>query len=126
MIQQPVAIGLTLCEQVIIEEGTRNVTLVNCCRRWRVREFPSTPQRLAIYAVLKGGQGTGVCKASISRLDTLEEIYLKEIPLTFADPLQEFGVLFRPPELLFPVAGRYEAILMVDGEPLAQRVFQVS
>lgn len=30
MIQRPVVVGLVLCEQVIIEEGTRNVTLINC------------------------------------------------------------------------------------------------
>jgi hypothetical protein len=30
MIPPPIALGLTLCEQVIIEGGTRRATLVGC------------------------------------------------------------------------------------------------
>jgi hypothetical protein len=33
MAQRPIAIGLQVCEQVIYEEETRNVTLVNCFRQ---------------------------------------------------------------------------------------------
>jgi hypothetical protein len=40
MTQRPVAVGLLLCEQVIIEEGTRNVTPVNCFSPRAVERFP--------------------------------------------------------------------------------------
>ena len=39
MSQRPVAIGLLLCEQLIIEEGTKNVTPVNCFTQ-RSAAFP--------------------------------------------------------------------------------------
>jgi hypothetical protein len=41
MIQKPVALSLVLCEQVIIEEKTRNMTPVNCFRRHKVDKLPS-------------------------------------------------------------------------------------
>ena len=30
MSQRPLVVGLLLCESLIVEEGTHNVTLVNC------------------------------------------------------------------------------------------------
>ncbi len=43
MKQRPIAISLLVCEQVIIEEGTRNFTPVNCVSRYTVKEIPSIP-----------------------------------------------------------------------------------
>lgn len=45
MVQRPNAVGLILCEQVVLEEGTRNATLVNSMTRLRSKTFPSPPQR---------------------------------------------------------------------------------
>ena len=41
MNHRPVAIGLLLCEQVIVEEGTHNVTPVNCFNVRELEEFPA-------------------------------------------------------------------------------------
>ncbi len=43
MIQPPGAIDLTVCEQLIIEEKTHNITLVNCLARLKVRQVPPHP-----------------------------------------------------------------------------------
>ena len=43
MIQRPVVSTLLLCEQVVVEETTRNVTLVNCFGQKQVDSFPSEP-----------------------------------------------------------------------------------
>ncbi len=103
MIHRPVAIGLTVCEQVIVEEKTHNITLVNCFLRLHLREFPASPQRLAIHAILTDGSGTGTIRLVVSRLDNLENIYAHDMVATFATPLQEVRVLVRPSSLLsFP------------------------
>ena len=59
MIQPPVAINLTVCEQLIVEEKSRNITLVNCLARLRGREIPSEPHRLVILAWITDGIGDG-------------------------------------------------------------------
>ncbi len=51
----PIALGLTLCEKVIIEERTRNATNVSTFTRLLVDGFPSSPERFAFAAVLTGG-----------------------------------------------------------------------
>ena len=57
MLSQPVLLGLTLCERVIFEEETKNVTLVSGFQGLRVDAFPSSPQRISVFAVLTEGEG---------------------------------------------------------------------
>lgn len=125
MIPRPVAIGLAVCEQVIVEEKTYNITLVNCFKRLYLREFPSPPQRFAVYTILTDGHGTRKIRLAVARLETLEDIYTRDIPVTFSDPLREVRLLFRPSTLSFPAAGRYEISLLVDGDSLTRRVIQI-
>ena len=125
MIQLPVAIGLTVCEQVIVEEKTRNITLVNCLARLRVREIPSEPHRLVFYARLTDGIGDGKICLEILRPDNLDEFLSQEISAKFADPLQEFRAVFRG-SLSFPVEGRYQVNLLANGVSIVRRTLHVS
>lgn len=126
MIQRPVAIGLALCEQAIVEETTRNVTLVNCFTRLNLREFPTVAQRLTVYAALTDGLGEARISLIVTRLDTLEEVYVYHDRLSFPDPLQEVRLLFRLQDCSFPAPGRYQVTLLADGELVAQHAFPVS
>jgi hypothetical protein len=45
MSQRPNAVGLVLCQQVIVEENTRNISLVNSFNRRRVDAFDSISRR---------------------------------------------------------------------------------
>ncbi len=72
MNQRPVAIGLLLCEQVIIEERTRNVTPVNCFTHRVLRRFPSEPFPFTVFAVLTDGRGKMPLDIVVERLDDLE------------------------------------------------------
>ena len=46
----PIALGLVVCEKAVVEEGSKNATLVNTYLRLRVDSFPSRPQQVAVYA----------------------------------------------------------------------------
>ena len=74
MLVVPNAVGLMLCEQVIVAEHTRNITLVNCVSHVRSRAFPTRPQRFVVYAVLTDGRGDATITLRVSRLDTLEDV----------------------------------------------------
>jgi hypothetical protein len=124
MTKLPIAIGLMVCEQMIVEEKTHNITLVNCFNHLRVRKVPSEPQRLAFFALLTDGLGAGKIQVVVARPDTLEEILRKEIQATFVDPLRQVRVFFRD-ALSYPVAGRYQITLLADEQVITQRVFQV-
>jgi hypothetical protein len=125
MLQRPNAVGLTLCEQVIIAEKTRNVTLVNGGNRLRCKIFPSSPQRLVVYVVLTDGLGLAKMSLVMSRLDTLEDVFEKRWAMRFVDPLREVRLVLRLPVLCFPAPVRYQFALLAEGELVAQCVLQV-
>jgi hypothetical protein len=125
MLQRPTVVGLILCEQVIIEENTRNVTLVNSFSRLRFPSFPASPQQFVVYTVLTDGLGDGTISLVVSRLDTLEDVYAHDWPVEFTDPLRRVRLVMRPTGLSFPEPVRYQVSLLADGEYLAQCVLRV-
>ena len=125
MSQKPAAIGLLVCEQVIVEETTRNVTPVNCFTRRFVEQFPSEPIALVVFAILKDGIGEIRLNLVISRLDTYDEILQRSVLVRFAGPLQEVRCLFRIQGCSFPVSGEYEFALFADLEPIALRTIRI-
>ncbi len=120
MAQIPTVLGLLVCEQVVIEERTHNVTLVNCFTRRNVEAFPSERQRFAVFAALTDGLGDIELKLVLQRLDTQQEIFQESRSLQFVDRLQEVRFLFRVATCSFPAAGRYDVILFASGSELAR------
>jgi hypothetical protein len=123
LIQQPVAVGLLVCETVIVDEKTKNVTPVNCFRRRRVSGFPSQPFPFVVFALLTDGIGNGTLEVVIQRLDTeaMDEIYQTRTGCAFSGPLDEVRCAVRIRDCSFPIAGAYAVNLLVDGELVAQR-----
>lgn len=125
MSQRPAAVGLLVCEQIIIEEKTGNVTPVNCFALRHFRQFPSEPSTFFVFALLTDGHGKVALDVTIQRLDNLDEIYRISVDTVFRDQLQELRCMVRIRNLSFPVPGRYEASFFADGDMIAQRTFRV-
>src|SRR5262249_30528874 len=126
MIKRPNAVGLLLCEHAVIEEKTRNVSLVNTFGRLRFREFPSPPRRFVAFALLTDGLGQGTLTLVHTRLETSEDLNRYEWPAKFVDPLHQVRAVMRLPTLSFPAEGRYQFSLLADGEWVAQCLVHVS
>jgi hypothetical protein len=125
MSQRPMVLGLLVCEQVIVEERTHNITLVNCFTARKAERFPSGPQRFAVFAALTDGQGKIRLEVVIRRLVDLQTIYRASMPQSFLDPLQEVRFWLRITRCSFPTAGAYEISLFADGELIGQHRFDV-
>lgn len=126
MKQIPVAIGLLLCEQIIVEERTRNVMPVNCFTRRAVDRFPSVPFPFVSYSIITDGQGDVALSLAIQRLDTLEDVYRRRLAVRFVNPLLEARCVFRIRDCSFPIPGGYLVSLFADGELIAQKGFLVT
>jgi hypothetical protein len=125
MSQIPTARGLLLCDQAIVEDGTRRLTLVNCFTRKQVRRDPPEAVSFAIVAFLNGGQGEIKLELVFERLDTGAELYRWETRGHFPDPLREFRLLVRMNGFVFPTLGTYDVVLFADREPIAQCLLTV-
>jgi hypothetical protein len=115
-----------VCEKAIIEEGTKNVTLVNCHTRVRVEQFPSEPRRFALFAILADGAGDVTLEIVITRLADDATIFRESRPVHFGNKLQEVRFLFRVTGCTFPTAGKYQIDLFADGQYLAHHRINVA
>jgi len=125
MTPTPTALSLSLCDYVIIEEGTGKPSLIGCLDRLIVPDFPSPPRDFALAAELTGGRGRGRIAVDITRPDTGESIPLTRADVYFRDPLFVVRYRTRVIECSFPVPGRYGVMLFVDGEVVGQRTIDV-
>src|SRR5476651_643848 len=87
MAKLPVAIGLSLCEQVIIEAKTHNITLVNCFTHRTLDHFPAVAP-FVVFALLTGGFGEVPLDLVVQELDDFDEVYRISSKVRFASPLQ--------------------------------------
>lgn len=121
----PTVRGLYLCERVEADPATRNLTLRNCFRALRVAGLPTRARPFSVVAYLANGLGTFALSVRVKRLDTLDEVYVAWVPLTFADRLAEQRFVLRVEQCRFPGPGSYELALWADDELLAQTPFTV-
>jgi hypothetical protein len=126
MVPQPIALGLTLCQQVVVEEGTKNVSLINAFTVWNIAGLSSAPRPFCAVATLIDGEGDGTIELAITREETEALVFTIQRPIHFPDRLTEVRALCRINGCSFPAVGLYSATLLVDGEWVTQRRFRVS
>ena len=121
----PVARALFLCKEVIFEDRTRNVSLINCFNRLRLSEFPGTADPFYVYARLINGSGRVVFRVTVDPLDTMHPIYDQPSEFTFPDRNIEVDLKFRVVSCQFPRPGRYSANLYAGSDLIAQTEIEV-
>jgi hypothetical protein len=95
MLPPPIPLALAICEQIIIEKGTRNITLDSTFNKFRVHDFPSDPQRFHAYCLLTDGEGPATMELVVTRLETDQVIYSHELAASF--PSRHATIVFFPP-----------------------------
>lgn len=125
MQKQPTVVGLKVCQHAIVQEKTRNVTLVNCFRKLQFAEFPTEPTAFTVCVVLTDGRGDGELQLRICELDDMDVIWTQTRKAKLTDPLKEIWFLLPVTECVFPRPGKYEISLTIDRQHAAQTVFQV-
>ena len=125
MNQRPLVRGLQVCQQVIVEERTRNWTLVNCFSRLETHGFPSEPFQFDVHAVLCDGKGDVELRVVIYRLADRQEVFQKSMGCHFKNRLNEYRIKFPVKGLRIPSPGRYEVSLVADNEEIGQTCFVV-
>lgn len=118
-IEKPQARSLLLCDNLVVEEGTRNVSLTNCFTQKVFDQFPATPLNCVAFAALSNGFGQFPITLRIQLLDQLELIYEHASNVMFLDRLAEVRYYLRIRDLRFPKPGSYGFSLLLDGEVLA-------
>ena len=116
---RPTARGLQVCEQVIVEAATNNVSPISCFTRRHVGAFPSAPMRFAIYSLLSGGLGAVTMRVEIGRIEDTRLVYRRSMVVVFEDRVIESRFVLRLTDVVFPEPGIYSVVLFADDEWIA-------
>jgi hypothetical protein len=126
MIPLPVVLDLTPCDYVIVEEGTKKVSVIGSIGKLTATQFPFTPPPFWVHMAFTDAVGDATIDLVIMRLDTLEEVYSRQRQITFSDRLDVFHLMFRIRDFSFETPGVYQVGLYVDREWAAQRRLRVA
>src|SRR5260370_42492605 len=102
MALQPVALGLSLCDYVILEERTKKVSLIGTFTGLSADRFPALILPFSVYAVLTDALGDVTMDLVVTRLDTGQELYSYRGMLHFAEKLAEVAFHVRLRDFRFP------------------------
>ncbi len=125
MTPAPTAVGLMLCDYVLLEEGTRKPSPIGVFSRLALDRVPCIAPPFSAFAMLTDGSGRGTIQLTVRRLDNDQEIYARQGAIHFPDRLTVINYRFRIRHCSFPVVGWYLFTLFVDGEWVAQRRLEV-
>jgi hypothetical protein len=117
------ALGMVLCDHVIVEEGTGKVSFVGTFNKLKSATFPARFSPFEVGAMLVGSQGDVAIEVHLARLDTGASIIVHRRRLHFVDKLTEVLFKERFRDFSFPVPGYYEFSVVAEGEWVAHRRF---
>ena len=121
MYPRPIALGLTLCDNAIVERETNKISLIGQIQRFQCKEFPAVVAPYWLAATLTGSMGTGMCRFELVDVGTLDSIKAFDRRIRLADRFRETQLLFRISHCTLPADGWYNWQLSVDGEIVAER-----
>jgi hypothetical protein len=125
MPQQPVVVGLIVCKDVIIDEPTRHVTPVNCVHQLRVRGTPTHPEDYSVCCILTDGDGEITFTLHVTDLSAEEDINTRSWRMLLTKSLDENWLLVKLREFVFPNPGRFEFLLLANGQWLARNTITI-
>lgn len=128
MLPLPTVLSMYICEQVIVDQHSRNPSLISVYT-WRgFLDFPTDRVPFSVFCSLTNAQGKGTIRLEVSRLlpdhaDPDEEsvLYSQDGELVFPSRHAIVHAAFRIRSLVFPQPGVYEIRLRVDGESIVAR-----
>jgi Family of unknown function (DUF6941) len=126
MQRRPTVVGLKVCETAIVQEKTRNVTLVNCFRKLSYAAFPAQASPFTVCAVLTDGLGTAELTLTIKSLVDLDVVWVHSWRAKFKDPLKELWFLMPVNNCVIGQPGAYQVGLAIDEDLAAQTIVRVN
>jgi hypothetical protein len=125
MDELPTLRQLLVCEKVIFEQGSGNVSLINCHSVRRAERFPTKPVDFIVYGLLTNGFGPFTLEFRINRPDTDGTIFQRFFPMLVPDRLRSIDFVCRLNDFVFPGESIYEILLLAGEELLGMTTLEL-
>ncbi len=113
-------VSLVVCDDVIRDQRTGKMTLINTFDRISAPVFPCHHPKFAVFFTLTNGNGTYDLSVRVEHEESGADILEITGPLEVRDPLGIGQFHVEVAGMEFPEAGKYWVTLRSDGEILAQ------
>jgi hypothetical protein len=117
----PYPLCLLVCEQVIVDETSKNRTAVGIFSDILAASFPAVHPRLAVYIELTNGHGHCALELRLINAATDETLVAVGGAVNFTDPRHVAHLRFNFNGLVFNTAGEYRFQLFAEHELLMER-----
>ena len=122
----PIGVALVVCERVIIEDQTKNKTLVSIFNNISVRGFPCRHDRLCVYVALTNGQGSSKISLVLKVIEDGSKVFSADGQVDFQDVHQTVEVIFNIRDFMFYKAGAYAFEVYAGDEYVFENRFTVN
>ena len=123
--ESPKALAMIICDDVIDDKRTRKKSLIGMFDRIMAATLPTRHPKLHVFFSLTNGRGK--YKATLEHTYIPELKVLQEIhgELDFPGPNAILEYDFELLNVAFPHEGKYSFQLLLDGKPVAERIFEI-
>src|SRR5437773_49668 len=121
MARTPIAVGLTLCDYVIVEAMTHKISLVGCLTDIAVDELPGLAEPFSAVAFLTDAQGTIDLELTVEDAATAIVVDRYQQRIYSPGPLSVVYCNIRATHSPFPRPGVYVFSLWSNGQVIAER-----
>ena len=122
----PAAQAFVVCRDIYEDVLTREMLLIAPFSRITLPFFPAAFQ-LSLFAHLSGGHGTYVLGLELrDDAGSVSWGWQWPEPLHYPDPLEPYRINLRHAVMEFARPGRYDLVLLANGEDLANHSLQVA
>ena len=125
MIPTPTVAGLHVCHDAQIDMDRHEITLRKSFRNLETPLHPSYAAPFWAFAEIYGPLGRCNLQVTISTLDVPQVVYEFRHRIEFNDRLSPVYLNLNMGHCRFPRLEKYEMMVIVDGDIIAQRVFVV-
>lgn len=121
-IPPPVLLSIIICDQVIIDSITRNVSIIAAFETISAQKYPARHPRLALFCQLTNGRGK--TKITLRLVDVQQEdeiMFEQTVEQEFKDVRQIANFAFNIGGIVFPHPGEYRFQIYAGTELLGER-----
>jgi len=122
----PILKAMLLCDQTLVEEGTRKRSLIGLFDRVKSAQFPTVHGSMSVYVQFREIEGTFDFTLELFDLaedKTLHKAMVKDFKVQ--DKSRDCELVFNLLSVRFVHAGDYEFRIYVDDQIFGQKSFQV-
>jgi hypothetical protein len=123
--ERPTCISVVICDDIYRDEQTKKLIIVGTFNQISAPAVPARHARMCVLITLTGGRGEHEMTVAIEHAETGERSTEVSGPLELENPLLICDLNLTLNGAVFPAYGKYWLDVLVDGELIGQRPFQV-